>query len=68
MRLVELHVASSNSVLAVNPDAVGRVGTVRYNTVSYSDVERTFVRFLDGTSVEVAEPFPAVCALLGGAK
>jgi len=58
-RFVELHISASNSPIAVNPDEVIRIGCM-------SVPDRTFLRFTDGGSVDVAEDYATVAALLGG--
>lgn len=56
-RFVELHISVSGSPIAINPDTVSRIGMLK---------ESTFVRFVDGQSVEVSETYAVVGVLLGG--
>jgi hypothetical protein len=63
-RLVELHVAVSGAPIAVNPDNVCRIGEIA--DLSGKPMTTTFVRQVDGSSVDVKESYAQVKALLDG--
>lgn len=59
--LVEFRIASSGSRVAIHPDNVVRVGTL---PAIVNDPKRTFIRSVDGSSVDVIEEYETVLARL----
>lgn len=65
-RLVELHVAVSNAPIAINPDNVCRIGEIV--DMSGKPMMTTWIRQVDGSSVDVREPYAVVKAALECSK
>jgi hypothetical protein len=65
-RMVELHVAVSNAPIAINPDNVCRIGEIV--DMSGKSLTSTFIRQVDGSSVDVRESYAVVKAALECSK